>query len=204
MARTGIFGGSFDPVHVGHLILAERVRSERGLDEVLFVPAPRPPHKSGRALTEARHRMRMVELAIEGNPAFKALSLEMERKGPSYTLMTVRQLRRDRGGELYLVLGGDSLHDIQTWWRAEELVREVDIIAFDRPGRTVEEALTRLKGVFGEAWAERVRALKVDAPLLDISATRIRRRIGEGKSVRYLVPDPVRRYISDSGLYADA
>jgi len=179
MARTGIFGGSFDPVHVGHLILAERVRSERGLDEVLFVPAPRPPHKSDRPLIEARHRMRMVELAIEGNPAFKALSLEMERKGPSYTLTTV-------------------------WWRAEELVCEVDIIAFDRPGRTVEEALTRLQGVFGEAWADRVRELKVDAPLLDISATGIRRRIGEGKSVRYLVPEAVRIYIMDNGLYADA
>ncbi len=205
MAGTGIFGGSFNPVHVGHLILAERARSERSLDEVLFVPAPRPPHKSDRPLIAARHRMRMVELAIEGNPAFTALPLEIEREGPSYTLTTVRQLRQEKGGaDLYLVLGGDSLHDIPTWWRAEELVREVDIIAFDRPGSTVEAALSRLTGVFGEAWAERVRELKVEAPLLDMSATDVRCRVGEGKSVRYLVPDAVHRYIIDNGLYRSA
>lgn len=206
MARIGIFGGSFNPVHTGHLILAERVCSERSLDKVLFVPVLYPPHKPAKPLASAEHRMRMLGLALDGNPAFEALPLELNREEPSYTLITIRELRKDMGpsAELFLVLGGDSVHDIPNWWHAGELVREVEIIAFDRPGYPVQEAVGGMGELFGRAWVDRVRELKVDAPLLDISATDIRERVSAGKSIRYMVPEPVRQYILRHGLYAES
>ena len=206
MARIGIFGGSFNPVHLAHLILAEHARSQRRLDRILFVPAKFPPHKPDEPLASDEHRMRMLELAIEGNPAFQASALELERQGPSYTLMTVRQLREtvEREAQLFLIVGGDSLHDIHRWWRAAELVREVQIIALDRPGYAVSEALDRIARLFGQEVASQIERLKVDAPLLDISATEIRERVRAGKSIRDMVPEPVRQYIVENRLYIEA
>ncbi len=206
MSRIGIFGGSFNPIHTAHLILAERAVAERALDKALFIPALQPPHKPARPVAPADHRMRMVELAVEGNPAFEASRIELDRQGPSYTLTTVRELRRTLGqdAELFLVLGGDSVHDIATWWRAEELVREADVIAFERPGYSLDSDLVELAHRFGEHWASKVRALKVHAPLIGISATEIRERVRDGRSIRYLVPEPVREYILAHKLYSGA
>jgi nicotinate-nucleotide adenylyltransferase len=203
--RAGIFGGSFDPVHVAHLVLAERVREARSLDTVLFIPARRPPHKAGRELEPGRERLHMLRLAIEGNPAFQALPVELEREGPSYTLQTVRQLRERLGAaaELYLVVGGDSLEEIPTWWRADELVREIEIVAVPRPGSPVGVALEGLAGRFGAEWAARTRELAVQVPLMEVSATEVRRRVREGLSIRYLVPEAVREHILSAGLYSD-
>ncbi len=202
--RTGIFGGSFDPVHVAHLILAERVRETRSLDRVLFIPARRPPHKPERELGPGPQRLQMLRLAIEGNPAFEALPVELEREGPSYTLQTVRELRERLGeaAQLYLIVGGDSLREIPTWWHAEELVREVAIIAVPRPGSPIEEALAEPAERFGDDWAARTRRLAVEAPLMEVSATEVRRRVREGLSIRYLVPEAVRKHILFAGLYA--
>jgi nicotinate-nucleotide adenylyltransferase len=204
MTRIGIFGGSFNPIHLAHLILAERALQERALDRILFIPALRPPHKPQRPVAPAEHRMRMVELAIEGNPAFEASRIELERRGPSYTLVTVRQLRESLGpaAELFLLLGADSVHDIPTWWRAQELVREVEIIAFERPGYSLEEDIEALAGLFGEGWVRKVQELKVQAPLIGISATEIRERVRAGKSIRYMVPEAVRQHIFQYSLYA--
>jgi nicotinate-nucleotide adenylyltransferase len=201
--RTGIFGGSFDPIHTAHLILAETVRVERSLDSVLFVPAGRPPHKPNQPVASAEDRLCMVELAIEGNPFFRAARLELERQGPSFTLLTVRELRKAMPeAELFLILGGDSLRDLPAWWHSEELVQEVAIISFDRPGAPVEDVLKALEGRFGSQWVRSTSELRVRAPLLEISASGIRRRLKEGKSVRYLVPEPVWRYIIERGPYA--
>ncbi|MHC5034506.1 MAG: nicotinate-nucleotide adenylyltransferase [Planctomycetota bacterium] len=204
MTRVGIFGGSFDPIHVAHLILAECARVERALDKVLFVPALSPPRKPAKPLAPAEERLRMVELAIADNPAFEASPLELHREGPSYTLVTVRKVREDMGrdAELFLILGADSVHDIPTWWHADELVREVEIIAVGRPGYALAEEVEGLADRFGQQWAEKTRALQVAAPLMDISATEVRERLRTGLSVRYLVPDPVREHIQDNGLYA--
>ena len=201
--RLGIFGGSFDPIHTAHLILAEWVRGERSLDRVLFVPALEPPHKASKHLAPPAHRMRMVQLAIEDNPAFDASAVELERQGPSYTLLTVRQLRERLGPDarLYLILGADSVHEIATWWRVRELVEEVEIIAVGRPGHSLQADLEALAGAFGDAWARRVGELKVDVPPMAISATDIRGRVAAGRSIRYLVPDVVRDYILRHGLY---
>jgi nicotinate-nucleotide adenylyltransferase len=205
MTRVGVFGGSFNPIHLAHLILAERVRCERALDRILFVPAGRPPHKPQTPLAPAADRLRMVELAIEGNPAFEAVPLELECEEPSYTLLTVRRLREQLGprAALFLILGSDSVRDIPTWWRADELVQEADIIAVERPGCPLEAAIGEPAGRYGRGWAGRVKELAVRAPLLAISATEVRERVRRGLSIRYLVPEPVRQYILAHGLYVE-
>jgi nicotinate-nucleotide adenylyltransferase len=204
MKRIGIFGGSFNPIHMGHLILAERVREARSLDRVIFVPAGRPPHKPEQPMAAPAHRLAMVRLAIAGNPVFDSTSVELDRSGPSYTLMTVRHVRESLSPatRLFLILGGDSMRDIHTWWHVETLLREAEIICFDRPGFPAEDAIAELAERYGREWAEKARELKVDGPLLAISATDIRRRISAGLSVRYMVPETVCAYIREHGLYA--
>lgn len=203
MGKTGIFGGSFNPVHMGHLILAEWVRVERSLETVLFVPAASPPHKPNRPLADPAHRLRMVELAVDGHDAFRTEPIELEREGPSYTLKTVRELRERPGlGELYLIMGADSLLDLPDWWHAEELAQEAPVIVFNRPGCALEERWGELAERFGQGWVDRTRQLRVDAPLMELSATVVRERVRAGLSIRYMVPEPVRAYIAEHGLYA--
>ncbi len=201
--RVGMFGGSFNPPHVAHLILAERARVERALDRVLFVVARQPPHKAPRPLAPAEDRVRMVELAVAGNPAFEASNVELRKPGASYTLRTVRELKAALGAgvELFLMLGGDSVLDLPTWWHAQELAREVKVITFGRPGSALGAKLDSLTEHFGGDWVRQVRELTVEAPLMQISATEIRRRVRAGQSVRYMVPEAVRAYIEERGLY---
>lgn len=205
MSRIGLFGGSFNPVHVGHLILAERVRCDRSLDRVLFIPALEPPHKPGEPLAPAAERLRMVGMAVEGNPAFEPSALEIERGGPSYTLLTVRDVRAEVGpdADLFLIVGADSLCELHTWWRAHELVQEARVIAVPRPGRDVGSGLAECAGRFGQDWADDVRSLLVEMPQIEISSTDVRRRVREGRSIRYLVPEAVRHHILANGLYCD-
>ena len=201
--RIGVFGGSFNPPHVAHLILAERARTERALDRVLFVVAGRPPHKAPRPLAPAEDRLRMVELAVADNPAFEVSDVELRADGASYTLRTIRALKRALGpdAELLLMMGGDSLLDLPTWWHAQELAREVAIVTFARPGSELGGKLDTLAEHFGGDWVNRVRELMVQAPLMEISATDVRRRVRDGRSVRYMVPEAVRAYIEERGLY---
>jgi len=205
MRQVGLFGGSFDPVHLAHLVLAECAAEQAGLERVIFMPARIPPHKPGAPLAPARDRLEMLRLASEGNPRCEVSRLELERDGPSYTLTTVRELKASLGDgcSLRLLLGSDSLREIHTWWRAEELVREVELVVFARPGAPLDD-LPAFAEHFGAAAAERVRTSIVRAPLLEISSTQVRRRVREGRSIRYLVPEAVRRYILDRGLYAPA
>lgn len=146
----------------------------------------------------------MVELAVGDAPRFAVERLELAREGPSYTLLTVRELRdrRGAGNEMFLLLGGDSLLDLPNWWRADELVAEVRIIAFARPGWALREAWDGLAARFGRDWVDGVRESLVQVPLVDVSATDIRQRLRSGRSVRYMVPEAVRRYIVERGLYA--
>lgn len=206
MAGTGIFGGSFNPIHAAHVAVAERARAERALDRVLFVPALQPPHKTGEPLVAPHHRLRMVELAVADSPAFEACPLELEREGEgaSYALLTVRRIREQIGGgtPLYLIVGGDMLSDIPDWWHAGELVREVDLIGVGRPGHPLEEGFERLAGAFGDCVAARARRLAVRVPPMDVSSTRIRELIRLGRSIQSLVPPAVGDYIRRHGLYA--
>lgn len=204
MKKIGIFGGSFNPIHCAHLILAERVWEEAHLDAVLFVPARRPPHKPNQKLLGSEHRLEMVRRAIGDNSHFDCSTIELQQEGPSYTLRTVRKLHERMSGEveLFLIMGSDSVLDLPNWWNAQELVEEIQIIAVNRPDNPVDD-LTVVKEAFGSDVVRSIKTNWVEMPLLEISATEIRNRIKEGKSIRYLVPDSVRSYIAEYGLYSD-
>jgi len=190
--RWALFGGSFDPVHCGHLLVAERLRELERLDVVVFVPAQRSPHKRG-TRAPARDRLAMLRLALRGNPAFTTSDLEIRRHGPSYTIDTVRAWRARTGTKPILLLGGDALLDLHLWREAEALQREARIVVYARPG--------------AEAAAERARALGVRyhaGVLSTISSGDLRRLARRGHSLRYQVPEAVRRYIETHELYAGA
>ncbi|GIV59428.1 nicotinate (nicotinamide) nucleotide adenylyltransferase [Rhodocaloribacter litoris] len=190
--HVGIFGGSFNPPHTAHLIVAEHIREAGALDRILWIPAARPPHKPATGLVAPHHRLAMTRLAVAGNPAFDVSDLELHRDGPSYTVDTVRILQDEQPGTTFtLILGGDSFRDFATWHRPDEIIRRVPLLVYDRPGTRYDDVPERF----------RTRACFVDAPLLEISGSDIRTRIREGRSIRYLVPEPVRRYIETHGLY---
>ncbi len=203
LANIGVLGGSFDPIHAGHLVLGEGVREGVGLDKVIFLPANIPPHKSavGR-MASPEDRLNMVRLAVGDNPFFEASDLEIARSGTSYTIDTVRGLKRQYYGGIYLIVGGDSVGELKTWKDARELMRECKLAVGRRPGFELPSAeeLERELGVHGEELLSNV----VDIPQVGVSSTDIRRRVREGKSVKYLVPDRVRAYIEERGLYRDA
>lgn len=187
-----IFGGTFDPVHLGHLILAEHVAGFAALGEVVFVPAGRPPHKEGRTLAAARDRLAMVEAALAGNPCFSVSTIELERGDrPSFTIDTVRRLKAEGAREVALILGADSLVELATWREPEALVAESRVLVVERPGVELADAPDHL----------RRHATRVPAPLIDISSRMIRERVAAGHSIRYLVPEAVREYIAEHRLY---
>lgn len=190
---TGIFGGSFNPPHLAHLIVAETVREAADLERVLWIPSARPPHKEREAVASARHRYAMTERAIEGNDAFAISDVEMQREGPSYTVETVRILREQEPERRFgLIIGGDSLADFLSWHRPLEIVEQVPLIVYRRPGSDAEPP-PEIAG----------RVAFVDAPLLEVSGTEIRERTQAGRSVRYRVPEAVRRYIESYRLYTE-
>ncbi|MCH7786427.1 MAG: nicotinate-nucleotide adenylyltransferase [Chloroflexi bacterium] len=197
--KVGVFGGTFDPIHVGHLIVAEEARGRLGLDEVLFVPAGQPWFKAGDGVTEARHRMAMVELAIASNPCFRASDIEIGRAGPTYTVETLIELREQLGpdSEIYLILGLDSLQEIDRWRSPERVFELATVVGMSRPGCADLDA-KRLDSIFPGA-SDRV--MMLDGPLIDISATDLRRRVSEGLSIKYRVPESVEAYIYEHGLY---
>src|SRR4051812_33191298 len=186
--RVGVFGGTFDPVHYGHLILAEQCREQGRLDEVWFVPAPRPPHKEARALTRFDQRVEMLALALAGNPALKIEELEKERAGPSYTVDTLAELHgRHPAAELFLLVGSDTLADLPLWYQPVRILEQAALLVMTRPGNpvlTADELRTRL-GVPGDA---PLRLEVVEVPLIDISSRDLRRRAAAGRSLRYFLP----------------
>lgn len=202
--RIVCLGGSFDPVHNGHLIVARAVAEARGYERVTIVPAATPPHKAATRAT-GEQRAEMLRLATAGDDLFDVSEVELRREGPSYTLDTVRQLRRRSGAaEVHWIVGTDMLADLPKWHRAPEVVAEATVVTAARPGWSdrLEDILTDLADHFGAEAVERIRAGVVRTPLIEISSTDIRRRVRAGLSVRYMVPEPVERYIAEQGLYA--
>ncbi|RJP38600.1 MAG: nicotinate-nucleotide adenylyltransferase [Phycisphaerales bacterium] len=200
--RIALFGGSFNPIHLGHLIVARNIAEQLGLDRVIFLPSSRPPHKNGAALAEGDHRGQMVRLAIAGEPLFELSDYDQNRPGPSYTIDTVSHFRQTLGLEiiLYWIIGTDSLADLTTWYRVGALVDCCRIITARRPGfREVD--WDRLRSRLSEDQIAILRAGVLDTPQIEISATDIRRRVREGKSIQYLVPEAVRQYIAEQRLY---
>jgi nicotinate-nucleotide adenylyltransferase len=190
--RLGVFGGTFDPIHLGHLLLAEIARQLLRLDRVFFVPARTPPHK-GDVATSPEHRFRMTRLACADNPHFRVSDLELRREGPSYTVDTLRSLRREApaGSEHYLLIGADSARDLETWKDHEVLLDESNVVVLARPGVNREDLPKELGA----------RATMLAAPVVGISSSEIRRLIRAGESIRYQVTDSVERYIRAQRLY---
>lgn len=197
--RIGIMGGTFDPIHLGHLVTAEAVRSEFGLDEILFLPAADPPHKKGKKVTDAYHRLIMTHLAVASNPYFTVSRLEMERSGPSYTVDTMRELQQRFGdaAEFFFITGADEVNDLPDWHEPVELLRESRFIAATRHGCKLNRE--RLEKTFGDLASERI--FRLTTPQLEISSTDIREKVRTGVSIRYLVPPAVADYIDKEGLY---
>jgi nicotinate-nucleotide adenylyltransferase len=197
--RTGIMGGSFDPIHIAHLIMAESVREALSLDMVLFVPTGSQPLKREKYVSPTEHRVAMVELAIAGNPHFALSRVDVDRPGPSYTVDTMVALRQEWGGpevEMWFIVGADSLSTFPRWRDPSSLLAHVRLAVVRRPGvepdmPSLSAALPRLEERLD--W--------IDAPLIDISGTDIRRRVAAGLSIRYRVPNVVRDYIEANGLY---
>lgn len=198
--RLGIYGGTFDPVHFGHLLLAETCREACGLDEVWFIPAAIPPHKPGVRISSSKDRLQMLEFAIAGHPQFKISRIELNRTGPSFTIDTLQQLLDEQPDrELYLLIGGDSLDDFPTWRQPERILELASVVAVNRgPGLLdVDGMLSRLDS------PPRGKIQTVLMPAVDISASRIRTLVAQGKSIRYQTPRPVEMYILQKGLYRE-
>ncbi|MCL6451823.1 MAG: nicotinate-nucleotide adenylyltransferase [Acetobacteraceae bacterium] len=199
-SALGIMGGTFDPIHYGHLVTAEVARHAFGLEQVVFVPSRRPPHKEGQKVTDPEHRYLMTVLATIDNPAFRVSRVEVERPGNSYTVDTVREFRRAvrPQTELFFITGADAIMEILTWREPKELLGMCRFIAATRPGYPLE-ALMSLIRTLNQGSGCRVEPLEV--PALAISSSDIRRRVARGEPIRYLVPGAVENYIIKNGLY---
>jgi nicotinate-nucleotide adenylyltransferase len=199
--RIGVFGGTFDPVHLGHLIAAEQCRDQAKLDQVLIIPSARPPHKQDRPLTQFSQRVEMLRLAIAGHPVFQVDELERDREGYSYTADTLEELqRRSPTADLWLIIGSDCLPDIPGWHQPNRIIAAAGLLIVGRPGST-DRSVGELRASLRLAERDVLRHQTVEMPLIEISSRDIHRRIAAGQSIRYLVPRAVECYIETHGLY---
>lgn len=192
--RIGIYGGSFNPPHIAHLIVAEQVRSQFGLDKVLWIPNYIPPHKSTEAFASPEDRLEMTRLATQSHAAFEISSIELDRKGTSFMIDTIHSLKEKAPEDaFYLIIGGDSLADFMTWHQPESIVAQVPLLVYRRPGNN--QGVTSAEKTYPD------RVHFVDAPGMEISSKVIRGMLYSNKSIRYLVPDSVLTYIQQNQLY---
>ena len=199
--RLGIFGGTFDPVHIGHLLLAEYCREQCRLDQVWFLPAAEPPHKQRSDLTPAEQRIEMLELAIGGHGAFSVCKLEVERGGVSYTVDTLSELAAtDPARQLFFLLGGDSLADLPRWREPARICHLALPVAVARPGNPPPD-YDCLAALVTPERLQAIRAHQVDMPQIGVSSSEIRRRVAAGQSIRYQTPRAVEKYIETARLY---
>jgi nicotinate-nucleotide adenylyltransferase len=195
--RIGVMGGTFDPIHHGHLVAAEEARWQFGLDRVVFVPAGRPWQKPV-GVTPPEDRYRMTVIATASNPAFTVSRLEIDQPGPTYTVDTLRRLRAEQpdGTCLYFIIGADAVLQLLTWKEPDQVLAQAELIAATRPGYDLDRLVRQVPGAAG-------RVHRMEIPALAISASDIRGRVARGAPIRYLVPDSVARYIDEHGLYRD-
>ncbi|WP_044642316.1 nicotinate-nucleotide adenylyltransferase [Risungbinella massiliensis] len=191
--KIGIMGGTFDPIHCGHLLMAEQAREEMKLDQVWFVPAGSPPHKQTKKITDSLHRTRMVQRAVADQIDFRVSTWEIEQAGPSYTITTMKNFcMQYPESDFFLILGADMVNSLPSWYQIAELLQLVQVIALGRPGYPVEKLPDWIQG--------RVHWVP-DSIEIQLASTQIRQRLETGRSVRYLVPDTVLAYIEENRLY---
>lgn len=199
MKKTGIMGGTFNPIHYGHLLLAENAYEQFGLDEVLFMPSNNPPHKKMTPVIDGARRAEMVRLAIEGNPHFAFSGEELTREGNTYTSDTLEILtEREPDTQFYFIIGGDSLSQFENWRRAEVILKLACVLAAERDGMSLQRTRQKIEYLNVKYHAD-VRLLLI--PNIEISSHDIRQRAEAGHSIRYLLPESVREYILENGLY---
>ena len=202
LSRIGIMGGTFDPIHYGHLAAAEAARVEFGLSKVIFIPAGSPPHKQSQKISDAEHRYSMTALATSSNSGFEVSRLEVDKAGITYTFNTMKELRSIYGEApaIYFITGADAVLELLTWYKIGELLTLCKFIAVTRPGFDIwklEQKITEITSKYdGEI-------ICLEVPLLEISSTDIRERIRNGKPVKYLLPEEVEAYIHRNGLYKE-
>ena len=200
-SKIGVLGGTFDPIHLGHLIVAEDLRQKLGLGEVLFVPAGRPwlKLKEEKPISPAEHRLAMVRLAVASNPYFKVSTMEIDRPGLSYSIDTVLELKAKLGAksEIYFIVGPDALAELPKWKDPARLVEICQVVGIGRPGYAKADLLKLERSIPGVSQ----RIMLMNVPQIDISATEIRKRVARGLSIRYLVPEAVEKYIQEHELY---
>ena len=199
--KIGVLGGTFDPIHLGHLIVAGDIREKLGLGEVLFIPAGRPWLKlrEDKPISAAEHRLAMVRLAVASNPYFKVSTMEIERPGLSYSIDTILELKAKlgAGAEIYFIVGPDALAEFPKWKDPARLVEICQVVGIGRPAHSKVDLRKLEHSISGASQ----RIMLVDVPQIDISSTDIRRRVAQGLSIRYLVPEAVEKYIAEHGLY---
>lgn len=199
--RIALFGGSFDPIHHGHLIIARAIAEHFGIDQVVLLPSRNPPHKPNVRLAHPDHRLAMVRLATAGDRLFACSDHDLTCAGPSYTAHTVAYFHQAHpADELFWIIGADSLCELHTWYQPTEIIRHCRIVTAARPGFAAG-SLTELTEILPAEAVARIRSDVVETPRIEISATDIRRRVQAGLSVRYLVPDAVADFITANGLY---
>jgi nicotinate-nucleotide adenylyltransferase len=192
--RIGLFGGSFDPIHNGHLQIATTAHEQLLIDKVFFIPTAFPPHKQHITLTKANHRLRMVQLAVEDCPNFKVTALEIQRKGVSYTIDTLQFYRKNynlTADQIHLIIGADSLVDFHKWLEPEKILQSCQIVVYNRAGVDLNEVNEKIKQ----------QVFFLNAPLIDISSTTVRNKIRAGESLAALMPERVVNYILNNRLY---
>lgn len=204
--RLGILGGSFDPIHYGHLLVAESCREQLRLDQVWFLPAGVPPHKQQLELAPGMARIEMIELAIAGHPAFRVCPHEIDRGGVSYTVETLEHFRKEQpGAEMFLLLGADSLADLPSWREPARVCELATPAVVARGGHVFRDGQSLdLEGLSGVLSAERLAAIRqhvVEMPIIELSSTDIRGRVAQGRSIRYRTPRAVEMFIETHGLY---
>lgn len=189
MKKIGLLGGTFDPPHYGHLIIANEVLMQCGLDEIWFIPAYVPPHKQKMKVTSVNHRLNMVKLAIESHPKFRLCTVEIDRKGPSYTYDTVKSLQAMHPDvTFYFIIGADMVQDLPNWKNIDKLIEMITFIGVNRPGFQLESKF-------------RDKIKFVEIPLIPVSSTFLRERFQRKQSTRYYLPENVRRYIEENRVY---
>ncbi len=187
--RIGILGGTFNPIHIGHLILGEEALWKLNLDKVIFVPVYLPVHKEEEVILDAQHRLKMALLATEGNPKFEVSKIEIDSKQKSYSVDTLKEFRKQYGpgAELFFITGSDSLKELVSWKKIDEIFKLSRFIVAERPGFPIEKIPDEIQTVI--------------ITEIEVSSSEVRKRLKEKKSIRYLVPDKVREYIENNRLY---
>jgi nicotinate-nucleotide adenylyltransferase len=198
--RIGLMGGSFDPIHYGHLVLAEEVRQHLNLDRVIFIPVGRAPHKAQFKMADPEVRCKMVELAISDNPYFELSRLEIDSEATSYTIHTLRKMKELYGAdfELFFITGADTLLDLENWYEVEEVLKLCTFVGATRPGYVSEELIQKAQ-TLRETFHAKIELIAI--PGLAISSTEIRERLQKGMTVKYLLPETVEHFIVEESIY---